>query len=106
MKTNDMNNKELVEKIHDFILKVYKAKYTGRLEVTNKDGMYILLLGVPSPDFPTTISLQTNDPEEFLNYIEDELKNRDYMRVYYYSIKRKEQNEIQQERRRTNKYNK
>ena len=57
MKTNDMNNKELVEKkIHDFILKVYKAKYTlGRLEVTNKEnGMYILLLGVPSPDFPTT----------------------------------------------------
>lgn len=106
MKTNDMNNKELEKKIHDFIANVYKAKYIGRLEVSNQNGMYTLLLGVPSPDFPTTITLQTDNPQEFLDYIEDELKNRDYMRVYYYNVKRKEQNELQQERRKTNKYNK
>ena len=101
-----MNNKELEKKIHDFIVKVYGAKYIGRLEVSNQNGMYTLLLGVPSPDFPTTITLQTDNPQEFLDYIEDELKNRDYMRVYYYNVKRKEQNELQQERRRANKHNK
>lgn len=101
-----MNNKELEKKIHDFIVKIYKAEYIGRLEVSNQNGMYTLLLGVPSPDFPTTITLQTDDPKEFLAYIEDELKNRDYMRVYYYNVKRKQKNELQQERRRTNKHNK
>lgn len=106
MKTNDMNNKELEKKIHDFIIRVYKSKYIGRLEVSNQNGIYVLLLGVPSPDFPTTISLQTEDAQEFLDYVEDELKNRDYMRVYYYNVKRKEQNELQQERRRANKHNK
>ena len=101
-----MNNKELVKKIHDFIHKVYKAEYTGRLEVLNENGVYTLVLGVPSPDFPTRLSLQTDKAEEFLDYVTDELKTRNYMRVYYYNVKRKEQNEIQQERRRTHKHNK
>ena len=101
-----MGKQELEKKIHDFIIKVYKSKYIGRLEVLIDEGMYTLVLGVPSPDFPTRISLQTDKPEEFLKYVEEELKNRNYMRVYYYNVKRKEQNEIQQERARSNRHNK
>ena len=35
-----MNNKELEKKIHDFIIRVYKSKYIGRLEVSNQNGIY------------------------------------------------------------------
>ena len=87
---NDMSNKDLETKIHDLIRKLYKAKYNGTLEVTNKNGIYVLKLGVPTPELATQISLQTDSEEEFLEYLEKELKDRDYMRVYYYKVKRTE----------------
>lgn len=91
-----MSNKTLESKIHDLIKKLYKAEYKGSLEVGNKNGIYTLKLGVPSPASATQISLQTDSEKEFLDYLEKELRNRDYMRVHYYSIKRKEleRNEI------------
>lgn len=44
----EIDNKELVEKIHDYIRNLYKAEYNGRLEVVNENGMYTLILGVPN----------------------------------------------------------
>lgn len=87
---NDMSNKDLETKIHELILKLYKAEYNGKLEVTNKNGIYVLKLGVPTPELATQISLQTDDEKEFLEYLEKELRDRDYMRVYYYKVKRTE----------------
>lgn len=85
-----MSNKELEKKILDYIVEIYKANYTGKLEVTNKNGIYVLKLGVPSADIPTNISLQTDNAEEFLEYIKKELRDRGYMRVYFYRIQRVE----------------
>lgn len=85
---NDMRDHDLEQKIHEWICKIYKAKYKGRLEVTQEDGVYTLTLGLPSPDMPTNISIQTDDKAEFLKYIFEELRTRNYMRVYFYSTKR------------------
>lgn len=83
-----MRKPELEQKIHDYIKALYKAEYKGRLEVTQEDDIYALTLGIPSYDIPTTISLQTDKEEEFLKYICEELRVRNFMRVYFYSIKR------------------
>ena len=90
----EIDNKELVEKIHDYIRNLYKAEYNGRLEVINENGMYTLILGVPNYLWPTNITLQTTDSEEFLDFVCNELKTRNYLRVYFYKVIRKEKNEI------------
>lgn len=86
-----MRDKELESRILDYITKIYKATYTGKLEVNSNKGIYVLTLGVPSADIPTSISLQTDDAEEFMTYIEKELRDRDYMRIHFYRIKKVEE---------------
>lgn len=81
---------ELVHKIRDYIRNIYKAEYKNRLEVKFENGIYTLLLGVPNDLIPTTISLQTNDPQEFLDFIYEELRTRNYMRTYFYQVRRKD----------------
>lgn len=87
-KKKNMDEQELEKKIHDYIRNLYKAEYKGRLGVSLNNGVYSLCLGIPSYDRPTYISLQTDSEQEFLDYICDELKNRNYLRIYFYSIKR------------------
>lgn len=81
---------ELIHKIRDYIRNKYKAEYKNRLEVKFENGIYTLLLGVPNDLIPTTISLQTNDPQEFLDFIYEELRTRNYMRTYFYQVRRKD----------------
>ncbi len=81
---------ELIHKIRDYIRNTYKAEYKNRLEVKFENGIYTLLLGVPNDLIPTTISLQTNDPQEFLDFIYEELRTRNYMRTYFYQVRRKD----------------
>ena len=81
---------ELVHKIRDYIRNIYKAEYKNRLEVKFENGIYTLLLGVTNDLIPTTISLQTNDPQEFLDFIYEELRTRNYMRTYFYQVRRKD----------------
>ena len=81
---------ELIHKIRDYIRNIYKAEYKNRLEVKFENGIYTLLLGVPNDLIPTTISLQTNDPQEFLDFIYEELRTRNYMRTYFYQVRRKD----------------
>lgn len=81
---------ELIQKIRDYIRNKYKAEYKNRLEVKFENGIYTLLLGVPNDLIPTTISLQTNDPQEFLDFIYEELRTRNYMRTYFYQVRRKD----------------
>ena len=82
-----MRDQELEKKINDYIMCLYNAKYVGFMEVTKDDDIYSLKIGIPDRYKPTHISLQTNNPEEFLEYICKEFKERNYMRVYFYSIK-------------------
>ena len=85
-----MRDEELEKKIHDCIIKLYNAKYTGRLEVIKNVGYYTLILGIPSYMLPTHIGLQTDDPEEFLSYVEEQLRESNFMRVYFYKIIRRD----------------
>lgn len=85
-----MQTEELESKIRDYIANVYKATYNKRLEVVYKNGIYTLILGVPDDVIPTSISIQTEDPQEFLDYIYEELRIRNYMRIYFYQVRRKD----------------
>ena len=80
----------LRQQILDYIVNLYKANYTGPMKVTNENGLYTLMLGIPNIDTPTFISLQTDSSEEFLKYVFDELRTRNYMRVYFYKVNRNE----------------
>lgn len=77
---------ELEKKIHDFIKECYKAEFTGLLKVSNDNGIYSLVLGIPSYMAPTTLSLQADSDEEFLNYVKKELVSNNYVRVDFYKI--------------------
>lgn len=96
--------KELENKIHDYIKNLYKRKFTGSLKVKKENGVYQLLIGIPVEDIPTSISLQTDSEEEFLKYVCDELKARNYLRTQYFTIKRVEHG-LHKEGREINKKN-
>ena len=81
---------ELEKKINDFITTTYKATYNGLLEVHKENTQYMFILGVPSYMSPTTISIDTEDEEIFLEYIYSELKVRNYMKVYFYKVIKKD----------------
>lgn len=65
---------------------MYKAEYINRLEVEYNDGIYTLIIGIPTDHNPTYISYQTEDIDDFLDYICEELRTRNYMRVQYHKI--------------------
>ena len=82
---------ELAEKIRDYIRTTYKAEYNGLLYVEeNSYGGYKFVIGVPSYMAPTTIATDITDQDEFLNYIYEELRIRNYMRLYIYKVNRTE----------------
>lgn len=81
-----MSEQELVEKIRDYILTVYKAEYKGLLTVTKTDSEYIFKIGLPSYMSPTAICGNFDNDEDFLNYVYEELRTRNYMKVYIYRI--------------------
>jgi len=86
-----MDTQELAEKIRDYIRTTYKAEYNGLLLVKeNPYGGYIFVIGLPSYMAPTTIATDLTDQNEFLNYIYEELRIRNYMRLYIYRVDRTE----------------
>ena len=90
-----MQETELEQKILDYIKTLYKAEYVGYLKVELLTCGYSLALGIPSYMCKTTIASDITDPEQFLNYIYEELRVRNYMKldiykVYRYSDKREE----------------
>ena len=68
-----------------------KRNIKNRLEVKFENGIYTLLLGIPNDLIPTTISLQTNDPQEFLDFIYEELRTRNYMDLFLSGKKKRYQ---------------
>jgi hypothetical protein len=83
-----MNEAELAQAILDYIKTEYKAEYTGSIKVTKDKGIYSFIIGVPSYMFPTLLSGDFETDEDFLDYIKEELRIRNYMRVYFYEVKR------------------
>lgn len=79
---------ELEKKILDYIKTAYNAEYAGLLEVTKEDTIYTLKIGIPSYMSPTTITIDTDSEDSFLEYIYSELKSRNYMRLEIYKIVR------------------
>ena len=76
-----MTELELQTRILDFIKEIYKAEFVGYLEVERNEDTYILYIGIPSYMYPTMISGSFDTDDEFLAYVEHELKTRNYIRV-------------------------
>jgi len=83
-----MRQQELEKKIADYILEIYKAEYIGLLNVFKDDDIYSLHIGIPSYMMPTKLSGQFDNDNQFLDYIYEELRKRNYMRIYFYKVER------------------
>lgn len=81
-----MRRPELEQKILDYIKTTYKADYIGRLEVIQNDDIYTFLIGVPSYMVPTANHYECNSDDEFLTYIYEELRTRNYMKIDKYQV--------------------
>lgn len=83
-----MTEIELTQAIRDYIKTLYKAHYTGWLKVEKLNPGYKVSIGIPSYMFPTTIAGDWATEEEFLNFVYEDLRIRNYMRVYFYQVYR------------------
>ena len=83
-----MQEKELAEKIREYIRTWYKAEFTGLLEVHKLNPGYRCVLGIPSYMSHTYLSIDTEDENEFLEYVYLELRKRNYIRKDTYVVKR------------------
>lgn len=86
-----MNTDQLRERILEMIKDLYNAEFNGYIKVIkNTETSYSLILGLPTYLEPTAISCDAESDEQFLQFVEDELKRRNYMRVYIYKVIRSE----------------
>lgn len=83
-----MSEQELTKAILDFIKETYKAEYIGLLEVKKLNPGFTFTIGLPSYMSPTTMNIDTESDQEFLDYIYSELKSRNYMRLDIYKVNR------------------
>lgn len=83
-----MSELELEQAILDYIKTTYKAEYVGLLEVKKTGTSYMFFIGLPSYMIPTTIGYDTDSDEDFLNFIYEELRTRNYMRLDIYKVHR------------------
>lgn len=98
MPTQELDNKNpdymktqiLEKKISEWIKDNYSATYIGLLEVMELHPGFQLKLGIPSYLIPTYIALDCETPEEFLDFVYKELKERNYMRQYVYRVYRED----------------
>ena len=79
-----MNEEQLAQKILDYIENWYKAAYVGRLFVNKNDGVYKVSMGIPSYLTLTSLAGDFSSDEDFLKYVFEEIRKRNYMRVEYY----------------------
>lgn len=83
---NGILRPDLVAQILDYILTLYKAEYIGRLEVYQNGTTYMFLIGVPSYMVPTTNFYEATNDEDFLTYIFEELRTRNFMKIDKYKV--------------------
>lgn len=83
---------KLEKRICELIEVNYDAVYTGYLKVEHLNPGYKLSIGIPSYMMPTTIATDIDNEEEFLKFIDKELKTRNYLRQEYYKVIRTSNN--------------
>ena len=83
-----MKRPDLVQKILDYILSTYKAEYINEVLVNQDENIYTFSIAIPDRLIPTTISGQFDQDQDFLDFIYEELRTRNYMRVYFYEVNR------------------
>ena len=92
-KTPDCTPTQVLEKKICELIKInYEAVYTGYLKVDHLNPGYKLSIGIPSYMTPTTIATDIDSEEEFLKFIDKELKTRNYLRQEYYKVIRTSNN--------------
>ena len=80
---------ELEKEIHDYIVNFYNLKYIGNLKVTKNNNIYSLVIGLPTKEHPTYLSIQADTDEEFLKFACEEIRDNQYNRlVDSYEVKR------------------
>lgn len=83
-----MDELELAQAIRDYIMSLYNADYVGYLVVNKLNPGYKLTIGIPSYMFPTTIAGDFETDEAFLDYVFEDLRQRNYMRIDFYKVVR------------------
>ena len=83
-----MRRQDLEELILDYIKNLYSAEYVGELSVYKIGEMYTFSIAIPEKLIPTTISCNCETDEDFLTFIYEEIRTRNYMRVYFYEVRR------------------
>ena len=81
-----MRRPDLENKILDYIKSLYNAEYVGHFRVNQDDTSYTLEIGLPSYMTLTNISCDADDDSQFINFIEEELRLRNYMRLEIYKV--------------------
>lgn len=90
-----MSEIELAQMIRDYIKTLYNMEYVGRLEVEKSGSTYKFIIGLPSYMAPTMIASHQESDEDFLNFIYEELRTRNYARLEIYKVIR--QNDSREE---------
>lgn len=78
-----MTEQELEQVIQEYLLDIYKAKYTGKLTVKKLFPFgYQVSLGMNTPECPYIIYAELKD-KEFLKFLREELRQRKLDIVFY-----------------------
>lgn len=84
----ELSTTQLENLIKDYIKFWYGAEYTGYLSVIKRNPGYTFAIGIPSYMVKTTINCDYETDEEFLNYIYNEIRSRNYIRLDIYKVLR------------------
>ena len=78
-----MTVQDLEQVIQEYILDIYKKKYTGKIEIQKLNPIgYSIKLGMDTPNKPVTIYGELED-KAFLKFLKQELKDRRLNLIYY-----------------------
>lgn len=83
-----MDELELAQAIRDYIRSLYNADYVGYLVVDKLNPGYKVTIGIPSYMHPTSIAGDFETDEAFLDYVFEDLRQRNYMRIDFYKVVR------------------
>lgn len=72
----------LTKKIKLIIFKLYHAFFKGKLEVHYKNGIYTLIIGIPSNMRPSSYNFEGTE-DQFLKFIEEEFKYNNKLWINY-----------------------
>jgi hypothetical protein len=84
-----MSKQELIQAILDYIRTWYNANYIGFIDVILNNPGYTFVIGIPSYMTLTTINCDCDNDTDFLNFIYEELRKRNYVRQEVYVVHRK-----------------